>query len=110
MMSSALVARLRPQLEAKLDQVSARLARIEAHLTNQDRVIPQDAPDRAQVLENDEVLDALDAHDRDEITAIRRALQRMDDGVYGTCARCGEAIPPARLEALPLAHTCMQCA
>ncbi|WP_211210939.1 TraR/DksA C4-type zinc finger protein [Sporichthya polymorpha] len=34
----------------------------------------------------------------------------MAAGTYGTCERCGQAIPPARLTARPTARTCVACA
>jgi RNA polymerase-binding protein DksA len=37
------------------------------------------------------------------------ALARLDDGSFGTCLRCGGAIAPARLEALPWAAHCITC-
>ena len=37
------------------------------------------------------------------------ALQRVDDGVYGICADCGEPIPVARLEAIPHTKFCVTC-
>ncbi|GAA2738149.1 TraR/DksA C4-type zinc finger protein [Pedococcus aerophilus] len=39
-----------------------------------------------------------------EITA---AEARLDDGTYGVCERCGDAIPAGRLEARPTARTCV---
>jgi DnaK suppressor protein len=41
---------------------------------------------------------------------VERALQRIDDGVYGICRDCGERIDHARLEAIPYARYCMDCA
>jgi RNA polymerase-binding transcription factor DksA len=38
------------------------------------------------------------------------ALQRLDEGRYGDCEECGETIPKARLEAIPYARHCVQCA
>jgi DnaK suppressor protein len=46
---------------------------------------------------------------RDLIDQISRALQRIDDGTYGTCERCGKPIDAARLKALPHALLCMDC-
>lgn len=40
---------------------------------------------------------------------IEQALARLDDGSYGSCARCSSAIPPRRLEVLPLATLCVNC-
>jgi DnaK suppressor protein len=44
-----------------------------------------------------------------ELSAIENALERIEDGDYGTCERCGERIPQARLQALPYATTCVSC-
>jgi len=41
---------------------------------------------------------------------IHAALARVDAGTYGRCARCGGAIPAARLELRPFAATCVPCA
>lgn len=37
------------------------------------------------------------------------AVRRLGEGRYGTCASCGEPIPPARLSALPFALRCLPC-
>lgn len=44
-----------------------------------------------------------------ELEQIEAALQRMDDGTYGQCAQCGNAINPERLEVLPQAWLCVAC-
>ena len=46
---------------------------------------------------------------RDLIDQTTRAIQRIDDGNYGTCERCGNPIEAARLKALPHALLCMDC-
>ena len=38
------------------------------------------------------------------------ALRRIDMGTFGRCENCGKAIPQERLEALPAARHCAQCA
>ncbi|MBF4161236.1 TraR/DksA family transcriptional regulator [Nocardioides acrostichi] len=43
-------------------------------------------------------------------SALEEALTRLDAGTYGTCERCGEPIPAARLEVRPAAATCVGCA
>ena len=43
----------------------------------------------------------------DEIDA---ALARIEEGTYGTCERCGEPIGEGRIEARPVARTCIRCA
>lgn len=56
------------------------------------------------------VLERLDEHDRAEIDAIERALERIRDGRYGVCEACGVEIPLARLEAVPATALCQPCA
>lgn len=39
---------------------------------------------------------------------VRKAIAKMDEGTYGICDTCGEAIPIDRLEANPAATTCVE--
>jgi DnaK suppressor protein len=41
---------------------------------------------------------------------VNRALTKMDLGTYGICERCGNEIPLERLDALPWAILCVDCA
>jgi len=43
------------------------------------------------------------------LAAIDGALQRIEEGTYGTCVRCGKPIAEERLEALPYAELCIEC-
>ena len=66
--------------------------------------------DSAQATEErSEILGQLDGA-RHRVHLIDEALGRMDDGSYGTCADCGQAIPAARLEIRPLSIRCVDCA
>ncbi len=40
---------------------------------------------------------------------IQMALRSIEKGSYGTCARCGKQIEPARLEVKPDATLCLTC-
>jgi DnaK suppressor protein len=44
------------------------------------------------------------------LAAIDAALQRVADGSFGRCRRCGRAIGRERLEARPAADLCIDCA
>jgi len=46
---------------------------------------------------------------RQQLEQVEAALWRLDEGTYGTCVECGEAIPPARLRVLPYARLCIRC-
>jgi DnaK suppressor protein len=43
-------------------------------------------------------------------TDVVRALEKLDDGTYGLCDRCGALIPEERLEARPWSVLCVRCA
>jgi RNA polymerase-binding transcription factor DksA len=43
-----------------------------------------------------------------ELADVEHALQRLDDGTYGTCEACGKPIDDGRLEALPAARFCLE--
>jgi len=38
----------------------------------------------------------------------KRALEKIENGTYGICDKCGKEIPEARLEASPSATTCLE--
>ncbi len=101
---------IRSSLVAEAEQIAARVAKIEAHLRGVDRDTPDDWSDRAQFLENDEVLEKLDDHERDRLEAIKDAIARIDAGHYSECSSCGEDIPVKRLQALPHTTVCVDCA
>lgn len=41
---------------------------------------------------------------------VERALEKLDEGTYGSCDVCAEPIPPERLEAIPGSVLCVRCA
>jgi DnaK suppressor protein len=41
---------------------------------------------------------------------VERALEKLDEGTYGLCDRCGDPIAPARLAAAPDSIHCIACA
>lgn len=43
------------------------------------------------------------------LASIDHALEKFDNGTYGTCDRCGKPIEQGRLEALPYANLCLEC-
>jgi DnaK suppressor protein len=46
----------------------------------------------------------------ESLAEVERALQKLDDGTYGTCESCGKPIPEPRLEAMPATKHCIDCA
>jgi DnaK suppressor protein len=43
-------------------------------------------------------------------TDVVRALEKIEEGTYGLCDRCGASIPDERLEARPWSVRCVSCA
>lgn len=46
----------------------------------------------------------------ERVSQIEAALQRLDEGTWGQCERCGGKIAGARMQALPTANLCLDCA
>ena len=96
------------------DQLKERLRELEerAEAAEEDLRHPLDADSSEQAvdLSDDEALAGVSQVLRREIADIRQALARMEDGSYGECAVCGQPIAEARLEALPTATRCINCA
>lgn len=56
-----------------------------------------------------EVSETLSGLQAAQLEQIDRALARIEDGTYGICEGCGQAIPVARLEVMPSATSCVEC-
>ncbi len=69
-----------------------------------------DFSEQAIDLADDEALEGVDEALRAEMTQIGYALARIENGTYGTCARCGKDIGEKRLKARPIATRCIACA
>lgn len=95
------------QLQTRLKELEDRLHQIEHDL---DETSDEDFEDQATERENDEVLENLGESGLKEIQMIRAALDRIDQGTYGHCANCGKDIEEKRLEAVPYAAVCIDCA
>lgn len=106
-MSAASHEALRALLNEKKEELTARLTRISANLR---RGYEADSKERAQQLEDNEVVDALGNEARAEIAKISAALRRMDAGEFGICTECGMPIKEGRLNAHPYAEECIDCA
>lgn len=101
---------LRRTLEDRLRTLEGRARKLQADRRRAQGPLDRDSEEQALELENAEVVDVLDETGRSELLAVREALARLDDGSFGRCRGCGEAIAPARLEALPTATLCIDCA
>ncbi|MHB1845144.1 MAG: TraR/DksA family transcriptional regulator [Deltaproteobacteria bacterium] len=90
---------------------------VEAHQnTNRDIAQLQDAPKDAELEETAQTslaeytLQQLTDVQRREVIQLDAALARMDAGQFGRCEECGGTISVKRLQALPFATRCTDCA
>ena len=69
----------------------------------------KDLGDQASSAYNREFQFELGNGDRRLLKEVASALQKLDEGSFGACERCGESIAEKRLEALPFARYCIDC-
>lgn len=69
----------------------------------------QDTADQAVFSYQKELLFTRGTHDHGQLTLVKNALQRLQEGDFGECAECGNPIGTKRLEALPWTPYCIDC-
>ncbi len=97
-------------LRDKRSALASRVGRIAQDVRHAAAPLPADSVEQVSQRANDEVLDGLSEGARAEISQINAALDRIDRGDYGVCRECGEEIRLKRLEAVPYAERCINCA
>ncbi len=101
-------------LDQRRKALTDRMAELESRLTGIEEELDahqsKDWEELAVEREEDEVLERMGTSGQAEIRMIKAALQRMDDGEYGACVKCGNDIVPERLDVLPYTPFCKDCA
>jgi DnaK suppressor protein len=103
-------------LLAERDRVRQRIAALErefagiAEAASAGGTDDEHDPEGATLAFEREHTAALLRQAREQLTAVDAALDRLADGRYGVCERCGQPIGEARLAARPAARTCIRCA
>jgi DnaK suppressor protein len=69
----------------------------------------QHLADHASDMFDREVDESLEENAEQLVREIDMALTRIEEGTYGSCARCGGTIPEERLAAVPYATLCLDC-
>ena len=98
---------LKKELEQRRADMQARLASIKRKVTQEHS---GDSAEQAQERENDEVVDAIGNETRQSLRAIQIALDKIAEGTYGECEKCGGDIGEGRLQAIPEAALCVKWA
>jgi DnaK suppressor protein len=100
---------LKQHMLEEQNRLNELLSRTRRHL-NRSEPVSADFAEQAIETENDQVVEALDQEAQIELSQINKALLRMEQGHYGECVVCGEAISAKRLEAIPHTPFCYSCA
>jgi DnaK suppressor protein len=92
----------RSSIQERVQQLAAAWQQLE------ERAI--ELEEEAQKVSITKPYDQLDESGKTEIEQIDLALIKMTVGEYGICEVCGDDISPKRLEVLPWARLCVECA
>ena len=114
-MSTIDIARYRELLQTERERVANAIE----YLHEEEPVLPdkgeQEIPssnhpaDMASPTLDREIDFTLEENSEHVLRAIDEALERIENGTYGTCRTCGKQISPERLEAIPYATQCIDC-
>ena len=113
-LTAADLEKFRDLLLAKRNEILGNVATIENETLRKERselsTMPLHMADAgSDNFEQDFALDLMDS-ERKLLLEINEALDRIEEGTYGVCQGKGEAIPKARLNAIPWAKYCVKCA
>lgn len=107
---------LKEQLLKRKAEVIASLESIGHQVAGKETNFHADFPQYGDSLEDSaiEVADyatnlSLERDLENELRDTEKALQKIEDGSYGRCEKCGQPIDPARLAARPASSCCVNC-
>ena len=83
---------------------------VHVHTHHQEEPVEKDFAEQVSQRENEDVLEALEEDARQIVMKIDNALIRIKSGEFGLCRYCGRKIPDARLDVIPYAEYCIDCA
>ena len=104
--NDALVAR-RDELQAEYDQTLTEITELQRERLT-DSAGDDQADTGTKTFEREQEI-SLANNLLERITQVERAIERVGEGNYGWCEKCGNAIPVERLAAFPSATLCVSC-
>jgi DnaK suppressor protein len=106
--------RYREELLAMRARLQGDMTQMEDGALNRDHSKTTSMPSSMAELGSDnfdqELTLSLLGSEKDALDQIDGALKRIEEGSFGLCEECGKRIPEPRLEAIPYAALCVQCA
>jgi DnaK suppressor protein len=88
------------------------LAEVSEKIKNESNTLKFEIGDIYDIASNErerELTLMLGDRDREKLSDIEDALDRLQNGTYGICEECGEPIAEGRLKAMPFAKVCVEC-
>ncbi len=108
-MEKAQLEHFRQQLEARQRDLKRNLSNYAAEGRNSQNDTAQDVADQANDSYNKEFLLAQSSSERQFLSMVESALERLRVGSFGECVNCGKDINAKRLEAVPWTRHCIEC-
>ena len=93
----------------RTEQLQDIVSRAEQDGREADEQAANDIADKATNSYTKEFLFKKSNDDRFILTLVQEALDRMEEGSYGTCVHCGGEMQQKRLDAVPWARHCLDC-
>ena len=100
---------LRDQLQEERHRLREQLRRL-GRGPDAELDFDENFADSGQVTAERGEVEALSGQLAETLTEIEDALAKFDAGTYGRCESCQRRIGEARLEAMPAARLCIECA
>jgi DnaK suppressor protein len=97
----------RVELQTEYDQTLTEIAELQRERLD-DSAGDDDADTGTKTFEREQEI-TLANNLLERITQVERAIDRLGEGNYGWCEKCGNAIPVERLAAFPSATLCVTC-
>ena len=107
------LAEVRAELTSELDRLAGEIEALETSIADVLRDSGDGAGDDqadtgSKAFEREQEMTLL-ANTRETRFQTEHALRAIEDGTYGRCESCGNAIGKARLQAVPRATLCVSC-
>jgi DnaK suppressor protein len=97
------------KLDSRQTDLRRTVTRIEQDGRTVDEDSAQDIADRAASSYTKEFLFSQSNNDRQLLSMVEGALERIRQGSFGECISCGKEINSKRLEAVPWTRHCIEC-
>lgn len=108
--SGTSAAEIRAQLDEERKALSGQLAELGFADGGAGLEYDGNFADSSQVTAERGEAEALAHTLQETLTDVEHALTKLDDGTYGTCENCQKTIAAPRIEAMPAARLCIECA